>query len=97
MSQQEVAATNSSTLESTPNFLARNRRCTTTCILIEYKYVVVARGNDNREELVRWETLEGGTLNRKLFISRLVRDSLRVLDEEGKALHIDIIQEEPPK
>ena len=76
--------------------MARNKRCTTTSILIEYKYVVVTRGNDNQEELVRWEALEGATLNRKLFISRLVRDNLRVLDEEGKALHIDV-QEEPQK
>jgi hypothetical protein len=91
-----VAAATYSTLESTPNLMARNKRCTTTSILIEYKYVVVTRGNDNHEELVRWETLEGATLNRKLFISRLVRDNLRVLDEEGKALHIDV-QEEPQK
>ena len=96
MTQEEVGAATYSTLESTPNMMARNKRCTTTSILIEYKYVVVTRGNDNHEELVRWETLEGPTLNRKLFISRLVRDNLRVLDEEGKALHIDV-QEEPQK
>jgi hypothetical protein len=50
-------------------------------ILIEYKYVIVEKSNDNSEVLVRWESLESPNLNRRLYLNRNSVDTLKVLDE----------------
>lgn len=48
---------------------------------------------DYKEKLVRWENLESETINRKVYVNRLARDNLKILDEEGYSRHVDIQEE----
>jgi hypothetical protein len=68
----------------------------TTSVLIEYKYVIVGKDNQNHRKLVRWENLETKTINRRVFVNRLARENLKIFDEEGRSNHLDI-QEEPKR
>jgi hypothetical protein len=57
--------------------------------LLEYKYIVVAKRNDNREKLIRWETLETIKMNRRVYVRPTI-SCLNILDAEGDSQHVSI-------
>ena len=58
--------------------------------------MVVYKCHENRQKVIRWETLESHTTNRRIYINRLARENLKIFDEEGNSTHLEI-QEEPNK